>query len=89
MGKIKNMLIEMQETPIMEACSDCWGDGTIEVEHPRYRGPSRDVGVIDVETETCETCMGEGMVERLCDCGASVTIFMGRDADICMECADV
>ena len=41
MSKIKNILIEMQETPIMEACSDCWGEGTIEVEHPRYRGPSR------------------------------------------------
>ena len=88
MGKMKDLLIELQETPIMTPCPDCWGYGTIEVEYPRYRGPSRDVGVIDVETETCETCSGDGEIERLGDCGEPVTKIMGQDAEVCMECAD-
>lgn len=88
MGKMKDLLIELQETPIMTLCPDCWGDGTIEVVYPRYHGPSRDVGVIDVENEVCETCNGDGKMERLCDCGAPVTKIMGQDAEVCMECAD-
>ena len=88
MGKMKDLLIELQETPIMVPCPDCWGDGKIEVEYPRYRGPSRDVGVIDVEMEICETCSGDGEIERLCDCGAPVTKIMGQDAEVCMECAN-
>ena len=88
MGKMKELLIELQETPIMSPCPDCIGVGTIEVEIPRPHGPDRDVGVIDVETETCETCCGDGEIERLCDCGAPVTKIMGQDAEVCMECAD-
>ena len=72
----------------MIPCPDCFGDGTIEVEYARYRGPSRDVGVIDVETETCETCSGDGELPRLCDCGEVVTLGMGHDAEQCEECAN-
>ena len=87
-GCISDKAIEAMETPIMIPCPDCFGDGTIEVEYPRYRGPSRDVGVIDVETETCETCSGDGEMERLCDCGEVVTLGMGHNAEQCEECAN-
>ena len=89
MGCMSDKAIEAMETPIMIPCPDCFGDGTIEVEYPRYRGPSRDVGVIDVETETCETCSGDGEMERLCDCGEIVTLGMGHnmmeDDKMCMK----
>ena len=88
MGKMKDLLIELQETPIMTPCPDCLGTGSVEYEIPRPHNFNRDVGVIDVETETCETCSGDGEMERLCDCGAPVTMIMGQDAEVCMECAD-
>ena len=88
MGKIKNLLIEAMETPIMDACPDCLGEGDIIYEVPRPQGFGRDIGVIDVEMEVCETCSGDGEIERLCDCGEPVTKIMGEDAAVCMECAD-
>ena len=88
MGKIGDLLIELQETPIMTPCPDCLGTGSIEYDIPRPHGPDRDIGVIDVGTEVCETCNGDGEMERLCDCGAPVTKIMGQDAEVCMECAD-
>ena len=65
MGKIKNMLIEAMETPIMDACSECQGSGLIEVDVVRPQGFGRDVGVIDGVLEVCETCSGDGEVARL------------------------
>ena len=65
MGKMKDLLIELQETPIMIPCPDCLGEGDIIYEVPRPHGPDRDVGVIDVEMEVCETCSGDGEIERL------------------------
>ena len=88
MGKMKDLLIELQETPIMIPCPDCLGEGDIFYEVPRPHGPNRDVGVSDIEMEICETCSGDGRIERLCDCGEPVTKIMGQDAEICMECAD-
>jgi RecJ-like exonuclease len=88
MGKMKDLLIELQETPIMVPCPDCLGTGTVEVEFARPHGPDRDVGYLDTRTEVCETCSGDGEFERLCDCGAPVTKIMGQDAEVCMECAD-
>jgi hypothetical protein len=88
MGKMKDLLIELQETPIMVPCPDCFGEGDIIYEVPRPHNVGRDVGVIDVEMEVCETCSGDGEIERLCDCGAPVTKIMGDDAEVCMECAD-
>ena len=88
MGKMKDLLMELQETPIMTPCPDCMGEGYIDREVPRPHNFNRDVGVIDVWTEVCETCSGDGEIERLCDCGAPVTKIMGQDAEVCMECAD-
>ena len=88
MGKMKDLLIELQETPIMVPCPDCHGYCTVEVEFARPHGPDRDVGYLDTRTEVCQTCSGDGEFERLCDCGAPVTLIMGQDAEVCMECAD-
>jgi hypothetical protein len=89
MGKMKELLMELQETPIMSPCPDCLGTGSIEYDVPRPHNFGRDVGYIDTETEVCETCNGDGEMERLCDCGAPVTKIMGQDAEQCMECAEV
>jgi RecJ-like exonuclease len=88
MGKIKNLLIEAMETPIMDACSECHGDGTIEVDDIKPQNFNRDVGYIDTQTIDCPTCEGAQEVSRLCDCGEVVTLGMGHDACICEECAD-
>ena len=86
MGKMKDLLIELQETPIMTPCPDCLGTGSVEYEIPRPHGPDRDVGYLDTGTKVCETCDGDGQYERLCDCGSPVTKIMGEDAEICEEC---
>ena len=86
MGKIKNLLIEAMETPIMDACPDCLGEGDIIYEVPRPQGFGRDIGVIDVEMEVCETCSGDGEVERLCACGEWGTSVRGDAALVCEEC---
>jgi DnaJ-class molecular chaperone len=88
MGAMKNLQMYLEETSIMSPCPDCIGTGTIEVEFARPHGPDRDVGYLDTRTEVCETCSGDGEMERLCDCGSPVTMIMGRDAEVCMECAD-
>jgi len=88
MGKMKDLLIELQETPIMTPCPDCFGEGTIEYDVPRPHAGGFNEGYIDTATEVCETCSGDGEMERLCDCGSPVTKIMGQDAEVCMECAD-
>ena len=87
MGKMKEEFMRLQETPVMEACSECQGAGTVEVEVPRPQSFSRDIGEIDIKEETCDAC-GGGEVERLCDCGEGVTLIMGEDATVCEECAN-
>ena len=86
MGKMKEEFMRLQETPIMDACSECQGAGTVEVEVPRPQSFSRDVGEIDIEEETCDACGGGGEVERLCDCGEWVTQIRGDDATVCEGC---
>ena len=88
MGKMKEEFMRLQETPIMDECSECHGAGTVEYEVARPQSFSRDVGEIDVEEKTCETCAGGGEMERLCDCGEWVTLIMGEDAYTCEECAN-
>ena len=62
MGKIKNLLIEAMETPIMDACSECQGSGMVEVDVVRPHGFGRDVGVIDgVSLDVAESA-----ADRLC-----------------------
>ena len=88
MGRMSDLSIEAMETPIMIPCPDCMGDGYIEYEVPRPHNFNRDVGYIDTETEVCETCSGDGEIERLCDCGEVVTVGMGEDAEKCEECVN-
>ena len=88
MGKIKNLLIEAMETPIMDACSKCDGLGQVFYEVVRPQGFGRDVGYLDEVQEPCIECSGDGEVSRLCDCGEDVTLGMGHDAYICEECAN-
>ena len=86
MGKIKNLLIEEMETPIMETCSDCEGEGRVYYDVARPQSFSRDIGYLEEVEETCSTCNGDGQMERLCECGEAVTLGMGHDAYICEEC---
>ena len=86
MGKIKNLLIEAMETPIMDACAECRGSGMVEVDVVRPHGFGRDVGVIDGVLEDCSACGGVGEVERLCACGEWVTSVRGDAALVCEEC---
>ena len=88
MGKMSELHIHMTETPIMIPCPDCLGTGQIDEHVARPHGPNRDVGVIDVYKKTCDSCKGDGQMQRLCDCGEPVTMIMGEDAEICQECAD-
>ena len=88
MGRMSDMAIEAMETPIMTPCPDCVGIGRIELDVYRPHGPNRDVGYIDTRTVVCETCSGDGEMERLCDCGEVVTVGMGYDAEKCEECAN-
>ena len=73
MGKMKDMLLEMQESPLMDLCVECCGDGVLEVDVPRPHGFGRDVGYLDSETVECENCEGEGRVPRMCECGFEIT----------------
>ena len=88
MGKMKELLIKLQETPIMCPCPDCFGWGQIEVDVPRPHAGGFNEGYIDSEWVVCETCNGDGEMERLCDCGEPVTKIMGDDAEVCQECAN-
>jgi hypothetical protein len=54
--------VEEDFTP-MTKCTDCDGDGEVEVETYSPQSFSRDIGEIDSHMETCETCNGEGEVE--------------------------
>ena len=87
-GKMKEEFMRLQETPIMDDCSECQGSGTVEVDVPRPHSFSRDIGEIDVEDQTCETCSGSGEMERLCDCGEWITLIRGEESYVCEECAD-
>jgi len=87
MGQMKARLMEMMETPIMDTCPTCDGTGEVEFEIPRPHNFGRDVGVIDVGHEHCETCDGGGKLYRLCtQCEAEITEIMGPAGFVCVEC---
>lgn len=44
-------------------CPECDGDGYVEIDVPRPHNFNRDVGYLDVERVTCETCHGDGTVQ--------------------------
>jgi DnaJ-class molecular chaperone len=88
MGRMSDMAIEAMETPIMAPCPDCHGDGYIVFNVPKRQDFNRDVGYLEQVREVCESCSGDGEMERLCDCGEVVTVGMGEDAEKCEECAE-
>ena len=87
MGRMSDLAIQAMETPIMVPCPDCFGDGYIVYDVPKRQDFGRDVGYLEEVRELCETCSGDGEMERLCDCGEVVTVGMGYDAEQCEECA--
>ena len=89
MSKMRDEIIRLKETPIKEDCPVCEGDGYIEIETPKPANFNRDVGYLDTDKEQCETCSGEGKVDRLCsECDNPVTQIRGPRAKVCEECAD-
>ena len=88
MGRMSDKLIEDMETPIMDKCPECDGEGSIYYEVARPQSFTRDIGYLDEVVEVCENCSGDGKMPRLCDCGEIVTLGMGHDARECEECAN-
>jgi len=86
MGRMSDLQIEEMETPILDTCPDCDGDGQVYYEVARPQSFDRDIGYLDEVRDTCENCSGTGEVTRTCDCGESVTLGMGHDANQCEEC---
>ena len=88
MGRVKEALMRLQETPYMDECPECHGDGTVVRCLPRPQNFNRDIGFIDTETVLCPTCEGAEEVERLCtECEGWVTLIVGEDATLCEECS--
>ena len=99
MGKMKDLLIEMCETPMRGPCPECDGSGEIEVDIARPQGFNRDIGYIDTVLETCAECHGDGIVDRTCvECGYVIYkayhdhndrfVVAAHDATLCEECAN-
>ena len=63
MGKVKSWMEDLQESA-MTSCTDCEGDGRVEVEYAVPHNFSSDVGYLDTRMEDCETCSGYGEIER-------------------------
>ena len=90
MGRMKEEFMRMQETPYMDKCSECDGEGTVLQEVPMPHNFNRDIGFIDTKTVTCETCSGAQEVERLCnECSEWVTINVPESSIICDNCIDI
>ena len=90
MGRMKEEFMRMQETPYMDKCTDCDGEGTVLQEVPMPHNFNRDIGFIDTKTVTCETCSGAQEVERLCnECSEWVTINVPESSIICDNCIDI
>jgi RecJ-like exonuclease len=98
MGAMKDMLIDMCETPFKDRCPECDGEGEIEFDAPRAHAGGYNDGCIDTEWDTCERCDGEGEVERLCEeCGEPVCKARTKDSglmvinpddfNLCEDCA--
>jgi len=90
MGRMKEEFMRMQETPYMDKCSECDGEGTVLQEVPMPHNFNRDIGFIDTKTVTCETCSGAQEVERLCnECSEWVTINVPESSILCDNCIDI
>ncbi len=88
MGRVRDYQIDQMETPIMDKCPECDGEGIVYYEVARPQSFTRDVGYLDEVSEVCEKCSGDGEIKRLCDCGDIVTLGMGHDAEECEDCAN-
>ena len=87
MSYIGNYVVGLSETPIMDKCIDCDGEGTVLEEVPMPHNFNRDIGYMDTKTVTCETCNGSEEVERLCKCGEVVNMYDGNKNNLlCEEC---
>jgi hypothetical protein len=90
MGRMKEEFMRMQETPYMDKCSECHGEGTVLQEVPMPHNFNRDIGFIDTRIVVCETCAGAREVERLCyECSEWVTINVPESSIICDNCIDI
>ena len=89
MGRMSDDQIDQMETPIMDKCSECDGEGTVYYEVARPQSFTRDIGYLEEVSQVCENCSGEGQVVRTCEgCSMPVTLGMGHDAEYCEECED-
>ena len=52
MSYIGNYVVGLSETPIMDKCTDCDGEGTVLEEVPMPHNFNRDIGYIDTKTVT-------------------------------------
>ena len=99
MGKMKDLFLEMCETPMRDVCPECDGKGEIEVDVPRPHAGGFNEGYIDTAWGTCEDCQGDGVVDRTCvECGNviykahhdhnDVLVVAAHDATLCEEFLD-
>jgi len=89
MGRMKEEFMRLQETPVMDPCTECHGAGTVLEDAPMAHNFNRDVGYMDTKTVTCGTCNGAEEMERLCtQCEGWVTLIVGEDATICEDCTN-
>jgi DnaJ-class molecular chaperone len=89
MGRMSDYQIDQMETPIMDKCPECDGEGSVYYEVARPQSFTRDIGYLEEVVQVCENCSGDGKVVRICEgCPMPVTLGMGHDAEYCEECAN-
>jgi len=87
MGRMSDYQIDQMETPIMDKCPECDGEGSVYYEVARPQSFTRDIGYLEEVVQVCENCSGDGQVVRICEgCPMPVTLGMGHDAEYCEEC---
>ena len=63
MGKVKGIMMELQELKMTVTCPVCEGEGLESVEVFKPQSSSRDIGEPYEELWHCETCDGSGEIE--------------------------
>ena len=62
MGKVKGLMMELQELKMTVTCPVCEGEGLEAVEVFKSQSFSRDVGEPYEEMRHCEACDGSGEI---------------------------
>ena len=62
MGKVKGLMMELQELKMTVTCPVCEGEGLESVEVFKSQSFSRDVGEPYEEMRHCEACDGSGEI---------------------------